>query len=382
MSKSIPLVVLLIAYGCKPAVECDKTTSFLDADGDGFGDSRTHATTCGWTGDRVLIDGDCDDANSTIHPDATEICNGVDDDCSGLMDDDDPGLDISTASTWYDDIDGDGFGDDATEVQQCSPPAGTISDGGDCDDLDIEINPDIEEECSGIDEDCDGLIDDEDDSVDRRCRGVIYMVSENNPWLYTLDPVTLDVLPIGPMTNDRLDHGDIAWHATEEKLVMTHGEIPNVYSIDLNIGAATQDATSTGLNELYGIAYSSADDVLYAYDDQTFGIYDIDPVSGTPTELGQTADGSITAMTYDSARDQLITLSAWGLRTLDPVTGDGVELAENGLVGGSMTYDPTTDLLWAVDHTGVVVTVDPTADYAYALVLNNLPQMMAIEYVP
>jgi hypothetical protein len=51
----------------------------------------------------VLVDGDCDDNNAAVNPAATEICNGIDDDCNGL----DDGL---VFLNYYVDADGDGFG--------------------------------------------------------------------------------------------------------------------------------------------------------------------------------------------------------------------------------------------------------------------------------
>ena len=50
---------------------------------------------------------DCDDSNNTINPDATEICNNVDDDCQNGID-----IDATDMLTFYEDIDGDGFGSD------------------------------------------------------------------------------------------------------------------------------------------------------------------------------------------------------------------------------------------------------------------------------
>ena len=60
--------------------------SFLyqDLDGDGFGGANVG---CNFTGSTVTNSTDCDDQNSAIYPNAIEICNGIDDDCSGIVDD-------------------------------------------------------------------------------------------------------------------------------------------------------------------------------------------------------------------------------------------------------------------------------------------------------
>ncbi len=101
---------------------------------------------------------DCDDTDPAVHPDAAEICDGVDNDCDGSIDND--ALD---ASTWYPDIDQDGYGDDDGGVSQCDAPAGYLESAGDCDDLNNTINPDSAEVCDDhVDNDCDGDTDRDD----------------------------------------------------------------------------------------------------------------------------------------------------------------------------------------------------------------------------
>ncbi len=131
-------------------------TYYADADGDNYGSNSNFITTCqslppmGY----LTISGDCDDANAAVHPGVTEICNGIDDDCDGSIDNG------TIISTYYADTDGDGYGDMNVSVVACVQPAGYVSDNTDCNDAQNSIHPGATELCNGIDEDCDGVVDD------------------------------------------------------------------------------------------------------------------------------------------------------------------------------------------------------------------------------
>ena len=72
---------------------------------------------------------DCDDTNSSVYPGAVEVCNGMDDDCDGEVDE---GF---VEATWYPDEDGDGYGDGSgASVSPCSvsfkSARSSVSSGG------------------------------------------------------------------------------------------------------------------------------------------------------------------------------------------------------------------------------------------------------------
>ncbi len=135
------------------------STFYADTDGDGFGDVFATANTCqapaGYLGDSA----DCDDTNEDINPDAEEVCDeaNADEDCNGASDDDDPTVAIGTFGSWYDDVDGDGFGDPESSSLACDAPPGMLDDDNDCDDSDSLVNPSATEICLDlVDNDCDG----------------------------------------------------------------------------------------------------------------------------------------------------------------------------------------------------------------------------------
>ncbi len=132
-------------------------TWYTDADGDGYGDPDAATEACEQPSDGVADDRDCDDTDAAVNPAAQEVCNGIDDDCDGLLDgEDDSAIGVGT---WYLDDDGDGWGDSASWVESCSQPGRTSGSGGDCDDSDASVNPGASEYCNGVDDDCDGSTD-------------------------------------------------------------------------------------------------------------------------------------------------------------------------------------------------------------------------------
>ncbi len=122
-----------------PRVTPTPPASLVDQDGDGYPASV-----------------DCDDSVETVNPGAEERCNGVDDDCDGVVDDDpiDP-------STYYLDADGDGYGAFLSPVVGCSAPEGHVDNGDDCDDTTAAVYPGAPELCDGVDNDCDQVVDEE-----------------------------------------------------------------------------------------------------------------------------------------------------------------------------------------------------------------------------
>jgi len=107
----------------------------LDGDGDGF----TSLSSCQGSSD------DCDDADPTVYPGAVEVCNGIDDNCDGEIDE---GLTF--------DVDGDNH----TSLDSCG------GSGDDCDDENDTIFPGAPELCDQLDNDCDGELPDAEIDAD------------------------------------------------------------------------------------------------------------------------------------------------------------------------------------------------------------------------
>ncbi len=139
---------------CDDLVDEDlNQTYYSDADGDGYGDPASPTEACQETAGLVLDDTDCDDGDPDVNVAAIEECDGIDNNCNGSIDE---GL---LQGPWYADLDADGFGDDADAVLACEVPSGRVSEAGDCDDSNPEVNPAAEETCNELDDNCDGQVD-------------------------------------------------------------------------------------------------------------------------------------------------------------------------------------------------------------------------------
>ncbi|MCB9674296.1 MAG: hypothetical protein H6737_04215 [Alphaproteobacteria bacterium] len=143
--------------------DCDGTadeglpqqTSYVDTDGDGYGDDATLVLDCAVAPGLVTVGGDCEPADDAIHPGAAEVCDGIDQDCDGDVDDGLATFDL------YADLDGDGYGAGASIGADCAVAPDTSATAGDCDDADDTTYPGAIEQCDSVDNDCDGVVDDD-----------------------------------------------------------------------------------------------------------------------------------------------------------------------------------------------------------------------------
>ena len=131
---------------------------YVDSDADGFGMSAYSIQHCGELEGWSLERGDCDDGDPTVNAGADEICNDVDDDCDGRVDEN-----AVDATVWYRDLDDDGWGAEETAWSGCEGPSGWVVAAGDCDDEDPGVHPDASESCwTDGDDDCSGSTNDPD----------------------------------------------------------------------------------------------------------------------------------------------------------------------------------------------------------------------------
>ncbi|HND34212.1 MAG TPA: putative metal-binding motif-containing protein, partial [Myxococcota bacterium] len=129
-----------------------QNTYYMDMDEDGYGDPAMPTSACTQPSGFVSDNTDCADNNVGVNPGAEEVCNTQDDDCDGVLNEDLP------LQTSYPDSDGDGFGDGASPLSDCTLPTGYTADNTDCDDTDATINPDAFDPSTDdrIDQDCAG----------------------------------------------------------------------------------------------------------------------------------------------------------------------------------------------------------------------------------
>jgi hypothetical protein len=130
-----------IDNNCNDEVDEDATDGpvfYADGDGDGYGNADSPSSFCDGVGSGYVGNSDdCNDSSASASPEGSEICDGIDNDCNGEIDDD-----PTDPQTWFADGDGDGFGDIDASTQACTQPTGYVAGYGDCDDSNADLNPD------------------------------------------------------------------------------------------------------------------------------------------------------------------------------------------------------------------------------------------------
>ena len=152
--------MLLFLAACFP--EVDKDTAFdsgVDSDPT-FDSEPLPADDTGETGpidedgDGSPAGEDCNDGDADVYPGASEVCDGVDQDCDDEVDED-------LTELQYPDADGDGYGRNGDSAYMCPDEPGFSDETGDCDDTDATIHPGATDTRDGIDQDCDGEYDED-----------------------------------------------------------------------------------------------------------------------------------------------------------------------------------------------------------------------------
>ena len=141
----------------------DRPSWYIDTDSDGYGDPGVPILECNRPTGYVDDFTDCDDSDGSVNPGEDERCltPGVDDDCDGTEDE----ADAIDHTTWYQDLDSDGYGSINNPLDACFQPSGYVASSEDCNDINPEVNPDATEVCNSTDDDCDGDVDGDDASV-------------------------------------------------------------------------------------------------------------------------------------------------------------------------------------------------------------------------
>ena len=128
----------------------DATTWYADFDNDDYGSAIISVDACtapaGYTDNAQ----DCDGFNPDTYPDAPELCDGKDNDCTN-------GVPANETTRVFADADGDGYGNPNVALLACEAPASFVTDSSDCDDTNPQVHPGQDEiPGDGVANDCQG----------------------------------------------------------------------------------------------------------------------------------------------------------------------------------------------------------------------------------
>ena len=136
----------------------DQLTWYNDGDLDSYGDPNLTAESCNQPGGYVSNSNDCNDGQVLAWTGATDVCDGIDNNC---VDGENDAID---QLTWYEDWDADGYGDPNVMMDSCDMPSGYVDNMDDCNDVEALAWTGATDVCDGIDNNC---VDGENDAIDQ-----------------------------------------------------------------------------------------------------------------------------------------------------------------------------------------------------------------------
>jgi len=163
-------------------------TWYRDLDNDGYGNPNNTTVAVSQPSGYLSNNTDCNDNNANVNPGATEICDGLDNNCNGATDE-------GVTNTYYRDNDNDGYGNASVTTQACSSPSGYVTNNTDCNDNNANVNPGATEICDGLDNNCNG-------ATDEGVTNTYYRDNDNDGYGNASATTQACSLPSGYVTNN------------------------------------------------------------------------------------------------------------------------------------------------------------------------------------